>query len=147
MTDSPRQRPGDQQPPVPNGRPSIHDLVIEDLEIFSYGVVEPAVALMDRRKALGLDRYKSLLQAFNGRDAHRDSLEEMADLLVYTKQMMEEHREAGTSPGPQLVRLEIIYNTLLFLIVDMSTLSLPAPKPSYGDGEQVQEPPAPGGIS
>lgn len=140
MTTKPRQRPGDQPLPVPNDRPSIHDLVRDDLEIFSYGVVEPAIDLLMKRKALGLDRYSSLLQAFNGRDAYRDAQEELTDLIVYTKQMIAEHDEAGTPSGPMRIRLDIVYNTLLFLLVDMSTLSLPAPEPRYGDGEQAGEP-------
>jgi hypothetical protein len=140
MTTKPRQRPGDQPLPVPNERPSIHDLAIEDLTTGLFSDPAPGIDLMGSRKDLGLERYGSLLQAFNGRDAHRDSLEEMADLIVYTRQMIEEHREAGTPPGPMLIRLEVVYQTLLFLLVDMSTLSLPAPEPSYGDGEQAGEP-------
>jgi hypothetical protein len=145
MTDSPRQRPGDQQLPVPSARPSIHDLVIEDL-VFQH-LDDSTVVLMLERRAIGQARYDSLLQAFNSRDWQRDMREEVADALVYAKQGLEEHKEAGTPPGPQMAKLEIAYHTLLFVLNDVCTLSLPTPKPRYGDGEQVQEPPAPGGIS
>jgi hypothetical protein len=139
MTTEPRQRPGDQQPPVPNDRPSIHDLVIRDLVVGLFDDPNPGIHLMEDRKRLGLERYGSLLQAFNSRDAYRDALEEMSDLIVYTRQLIEEHREGGTAPGPMLIRLEIIYRSLLILLVDMSTLSLPASHPRYGDGEQAGE--------
>jgi hypothetical protein len=65
----------EQPPPVPNDRPSAHD-----------GVVADIVA----RKALGLERYGSLLQSFNGRDAARDAYEEVLDLAAYLRQLREE---------------------------------------------------------
>jgi len=66
----------DAQPaPVPNDRPSIHDLVIADME---------------ERKALGKRRYNSLLQAGNGRDALVDLYQELLDACAYARQMIEE---------------------------------------------------------
>jgi hypothetical protein len=138
MPTEPRQRPGDQQPPVPNDRPSIHDLVMEDLE--GMNLDGPATLILLSRRQLGLERYNSLLQAFNQRDAFRDLVEELADAVVYARQLIEEHREAGTPAGPHLLRLDVVYGSLLFLLNDVLTLSLPTPEPRYGDGKQVSEP-------
>lgn len=70
-----KNRPEDQPLPVVNDRPFIQDLVIADLEA---------------RKALGIRRYHTALQPFNGRDALRDAYEEALDLVVYLKQVMVE---------------------------------------------------------
>lgn len=61
--------------PVKNHNPSIHDLVIED---------------MASRKAMGLDKYGTILQADNGRNALKDAYEEVLDLACYLKQALEE---------------------------------------------------------
>lgn len=64
--------------PVPNDRPSIHDLVTRDME---------------SRKAFGLAKYGTILQAGNGRKALKDAYEEVLDLAVYLRQALEEQRE------------------------------------------------------
>lgn len=61
----------DQQLPVPNDQPAIHDLVAADLEL---------------RKRHGTIKYGTPLQAFNGRDALLDAYCEILDLAVYLKQ-------------------------------------------------------------
>ena len=72
-------RAGDSQPmPTPNNRPSIHDLVVIDLEA---------------RKRLGISRYGTPLQANNGRSALRDAYEECLDLCCYLRQRIEEEEE------------------------------------------------------
>jgi hypothetical protein len=53
----------------------MHDLVIADVEA---------------RKQFGLSKYGVLLQAHNGRDALRDAYDEILDLAVYIRQLMEE---------------------------------------------------------
>jgi hypothetical protein len=53
----------------------IQDLVIEDIEA---------------RKKVGLERYGTLLQAHNGRDALMDAYQEALDLAVYLRQAIEE---------------------------------------------------------
>jgi len=89
---APRFRPGDQPPPVPNGNPSIHDLVIGDLAF----VLAPdrekaaAAALVLARKQLGLERYQTLLQAGNHRSWRKDATDELADFCAYVKQGIEE---------------------------------------------------------
>lgn len=65
----------DQPPPTPNNRSSIHDLVCAD---------------MQDRKRVGLERYNTLLQAHNGRDALVDAYQEVLDLACYLRQEIEE---------------------------------------------------------
>lgn len=67
--------PEEQPAPVVNDGPCIQDLVINDMEA---------------RKAVGLQRYGTLLQPFNGRDALRDAYEEALDLAQYLRQAIEE---------------------------------------------------------
>jgi hypothetical protein len=92
------RRPGDQQLPVPNDGPSMHDLVISDLDCWpeSDEVLNAVRDLLAERKRVGLERYGSLLQAHNGRDARRDLLEELADAVVYAHQIQVER---GQGPG------------------------------------------------
>jgi len=64
--------------PIPNDRPSIHDLVIGD---------------MLSRKEMGLKKYGTILQAGNGRNSLKDAYEEVLDLAVYLRQKIEEENE------------------------------------------------------
>jgi hypothetical protein len=61
--------------PAKNDRRVIQDLVIEDIQ---------------RRKAQGLAKYGTLLQAFNGRDALVDLYQELLDACQYVRQLIEE---------------------------------------------------------
>ena len=92
-------RPGDQPLPVPTKGPSMHDLAADDIRRRHPGGAAPEIGETVRdlmaRKQLGLDRYASLLQAGNGRDALRDLHEELLDSLVYCRQWLEEQDEAG----------------------------------------------------
>jgi hypothetical protein len=65
-----KTRDGDQPLPIKNDYPIIQDLVITDIEA---------------RKAIGLARYGTLLQPFNGRDMLRDAYEEAMDLVIYLR--------------------------------------------------------------
>lgn len=62
-----------QPPPVPNDRPVIQDLVLEDIA---------------ERKRLGIERYGTPLQPFNGRDALLDAYQEALDLCQYLRQAL-----------------------------------------------------------
>lgn len=65
---------GHSAQPMPKHRygvPSVQDAVITDIQ---------------ERKAIGLERYGTLLQPHNGRDALRDAYEEAIDLAMYLKQ-------------------------------------------------------------
>ena len=64
------QREGDQPPPVPNNRPAIQDLVMQD---------------MLARKLLGQQRYGTPLQPHNGRDMMKDLYEELLDACNYIR--------------------------------------------------------------
>ena len=66
--------------PLKNQNPSIHDLVIKD---------------MVSRKAMGLNKYGTILQAGNGRNALKDAYEEVLDLAMYLKQALEEREHQG----------------------------------------------------
>lgn len=61
--------------PIRNAQPAVQDLVIAD---------------MQARKEVGLERYGTLLQAFNGRDSIMDAYQESLDLSVYLRQVMAE---------------------------------------------------------
>ena len=65
----------DQPPPHPNANPAIQDLVMQDVA---------------ERKRLGIERYGTPLQAFNGRDALVDAYQEALDLVQYLRQALYE---------------------------------------------------------
>lgn len=62
-----------QPAPTPNDRPAVWPQVIED---------------MQQRHFIGVARYGTALQPFNGRSALKDAYEEAQDLTVYLKQEM-----------------------------------------------------------
>jgi len=64
-----------EPPPKPNNNPSIHDLVIKDME---------------DRKAFGLEKYGTILQACNGRKTAVDLHQELLDAVVYSRSLIEE---------------------------------------------------------
>lgn len=68
-----KTRPGDQPLPEKNDNPIIQNLVILDIQ---------------ERMKVGIERYGTPLQAFNGRDALRDAYEEALDLTMYLKQCL-----------------------------------------------------------
>lgn len=61
--------------PTKNDGPCIQDLVAADIEA---------------RKKIGIERYGTVLQPFNGRDALRDAYEESLDQTIYLKQVLVE---------------------------------------------------------
>lgn len=84
-----KTRPGDQPLPVVNDTPFIQDLVIEDFEA---------------RKAVGVQRYGTPLQAFNGRNVDQDLYEELIDATTYLRQKLIE-RQALNDAVVGLTRL------------------------------------------
>lgn len=64
-----------QDLPVPNDSKPIADLVCEDIQA---------------RKEMGLKKYGTPLQAFNGRNALKDLYEELLDATKYCKQLLVE---------------------------------------------------------
>jgi len=73
-----------EPPPIPTDGPSMHDLVIKDL---------------DERKKFGLEKYDTILQAHNGRDPLMDAYQEVLDQAVYLRQAIieREHDRAERS--------------------------------------------------
>lgn len=67
----------DQALPVANERAFIQDLVVADIE---------------ERKAHGIRKYGTALQAGNGRSMLQDAYEEALDLAVYLRGMLAEER-------------------------------------------------------
>jgi hypothetical protein len=70
-----KQRPGDQPLPTPNANPDIQSMVIDDI---------------GKRRAVGIERYGTPLQPFNGRNTLRDIYEELLDAACYVRQRLVE---------------------------------------------------------
>ena len=67
-----------QQQPLRNDQACVQDMVIADI---------------DERKRVGLERYGTLLQPFNGRDMLLDAYQEALDLAIYLRGAIEERRQ------------------------------------------------------
>lgn len=91
----------DQPQPTPNERPFIIDLI----EPMLPPMLRP---LFRERAEVGRARYGTLLQAFNGRDALRDALDEFIDGPKYIRQAIEEESD----PIEQLVLWELLAHAL-----------------------------------
>lgn len=85
-----KTRPGDQPLPQPSEmRGNVQDRIIEKLQLMvDRGMLPPAqaeriVAEMEQSKAVGIQRYGTALQTFNGRDTLQDAIDEARDLFVY----------------------------------------------------------------
>ena len=70
--------------PVVTDGPCVQDLVCVDIQ---------------NRKRLGIQRYGTVLQPHNGRDALRDAYEEALDLAQYLKQALLERDSERVLPG------------------------------------------------
>ena len=86
----------EQPPPVVNENPAVWDLVLNDL---AHSTCEHPGQKMSmdlliedikKRDQVGLQRYGTRLQAFNGRNALQDAYEEMLDAVVYLRQTLQE---------------------------------------------------------
>jgi len=84
-----KTREGDQPLPEVHEGGFIQDLVIEDIEA---------------RKAVGISRYGTPLQSFNGRNVDQDLYEELIDATTYLKQRLVE-RQALNDAVVNLARL------------------------------------------
>lgn len=71
----------DQPPPKSNAGPAIWDLVIAD---------------MQERHQIGIERYGTPLQAFNGRDSLVDAYQEILDLAVYLRAKIHEEESLAS---------------------------------------------------
>lgn len=71
------------------------------------------IAEMEKRRRVGIKRYKTALQPFNSRDALRDLFEELLDALAYTQQTMLETAKIRLYLMVTANRLEEIYNGVI----------------------------------
>lgn len=101
MADTPDYVNGEPAPVHTEG-PSMHDLVCIDLRGHTFAQLRVSDATKHQmldylkyRKAYGLNKYGTVLQANNGRNSRQDALEEVVDLIVYLKQMMIEFPNDG----------------------------------------------------
>ncbi len=67
---------------------------------------------MQARKQLGLERYKVILQAYNGRDSLLDLYEELEDAVVYAKQAQVE-----TADTVCLGDITAVYESLITALI------------------------------
>ena len=75
-----KYREGDQPLPVVNSHQDIQSMVLADIEA---------------RRQVGISRYGTALQPFNGRDMLRDAYEEALDLAIYLRGVMYERDNNG----------------------------------------------------
>lgn len=78
----------DQPPPQPS-QGDLWQLLIDEMRqhTASYNLVANyTIKNMEERRRLGIERYGTPVQPFNGRDALVDAYQESLDLLVYLKQ-------------------------------------------------------------
>ncbi len=72
-----------QPKPIPNGHTSSWALVVTD---------------MVNRNEMGIKKYGTPLQPFNGRNSLQDAYEEVLDLAVYLRNLIEEQRMNKRAP-------------------------------------------------
>jgi hypothetical protein len=65
----------EQPAPTANNHPAVWDLVLKDIH---------------DRDQMGLEKYKTRLQPFNGRDVMTDLYQELLDAVVYMRQALYE---------------------------------------------------------
>lgn len=93
-TDKPESKGVSEQPEpvVVDGVGYVYERVMED---------------MRARADMGLKKYGTYLQANNGRDALRDAYEEVLDLAVYLRQVIDERDERMKDAGELMKRLGV----------------------------------------
>lgn len=79
----------DQPPPIPSDAVQITDLVIADLE---------------ERRQVGIERYGTPLQPFNGRNSLIDLYQEMQDGLLYIRQRIHEEQAVVSPTAKRLLK-------------------------------------------
>lgn len=82
----------EQPMPTPTGAPSVQEMVIADIHA---------------RMQVGLERYGTLLQPGNGRDALRDLYEELLDGACYARQAIAERPREDVDAAVATVRAEL----------------------------------------
>lgn len=82
----------EQPMPIPTGAPSVQEMVLADIHT---------------RMQVGVERYGTLLQPGNGRDALRDAYEEAIDLSMYLRQAIAERPREDVDAAVAEVRAEL----------------------------------------
>jgi hypothetical protein len=82
----------EQQMPVPNDSPSVQGMVRADLVT---------------REQIGIQRYGTALQPYNGRDMLRDAYEEVLDLACYLRGAIAERPREDVDAAVAAVRAEL----------------------------------------
>lgn len=102
--------------PVASGHPFIPPMVVADLcARTDLGAIRHVVAArVAQREQVGIGRYGTSLQPWNGRDALRDLDDELVDACQYARQAIAELDDAVPEP-PDLPRLRALYGDLLAL--------------------------------
>jgi hypothetical protein len=90
-----------QPEPIRNDHEFIVDIILRDSR-----VTTPLRNLLLKRKQLGEERYGTPLQAFNGRDALTDALEEAMDLCIYLMQLVQEAPELSRERSNMLYQYD-----------------------------------------
>jgi len=109
-----------QPDPVRNEYPKVWDMVIEEYRkrpehIFQENVVSE----MRKRDILGLSRYGTHLQPFNGRDALEDLKDEVLDSVCYISQAIYEGRDVDGILAINRQKLFDIAEEVIMIIGDL----------------------------
>lgn len=78
-----------QPQPEPNNGPSCHDLAVQrlrELEVITKADLSYAIAAIEARKQMGIEKYGTILQRGNGRNPIADACQELTDALAYFAQ-------------------------------------------------------------
>jgi hypothetical protein len=102
---------GEQPFPLQNNNASCHDCVTADL--VRKGKYHIA-ADIQKRRAIGIQRYGTPLQPHNHRDMTRDAYEEILDFVVYVKGCVLEGKKEW----------ELIYEQALLLLIETGKIML-----------------------
>ena len=124
----------EQPPPVHNDHPACWDLVMDDLrsraelgllpDHIAVDAVTAALADMTERDQVGLGRYGTRLQPYNGRDSLIDAYQEALDLAVYLRTARYElETDHPMNDGPQTWGpLQGAYKNALETVVAIRTI-------------------------
>jgi hypothetical protein len=111
----------EQPDPIQNEKPAAWDMVIKDIQTYSFlfpadDVTAAVIADMKARDEWGLSKYKTRLQPFNGRDALIDFYQELLDAAVYSAQYIYELDQEDGKADDEYRDLLDVYDNLLFAI-------------------------------
>lgn len=90
--ETPQLQPGHEIYPAPTRANREHDQKLPTKND-RVTIQDQGITKIQKRKQIGLERYGTLLQSFNGRNSLRDAEEEVLDLFMYLIQINEERAE------------------------------------------------------